>query len=165
MVKRWTVCLSHFPSWAEGPSCETGGIPERSLVMSKKTTTTTFNNNEKGWTPNTELGVDLKTVLRTDRTMQAGKDYPGVLRRDAEGDIDDYLYRDPHYTFVETLPWTSKRNPCLFRGKHISITRQDDGTLRPNFRPMKVDEHFTVDGYAFEVASEIRQALKGLVGK
>ena len=121
--------------------------------------------NHYGWNPNTELGVDLKTVLRTDRTMQAGKDYPGVLRRDAEGDIDDYLYRDPHYTFVETLPWTSKRNPCLFRGKHISITRQDDGTLRPNFRPMKVDEHFTVDGYAFEVASEIRQALKGLVGK
>ena len=33
------------------------------------------------------------------------------------------------------------------------------------WRPMKVDDNFSVDGYAFEVASEIRQALKGLVGK
>ena len=119
--------------------------------------------NHNGWNPNTELGVDLKTVLSSDRMMKTGKDYLGVLRRDADCIVDDYLYRDPHFTFVETLPWTNKRNPCLFRGKHISITRQDDGTLRPNFRPMKVDEQFTVDGYAFEVASEIRQALKGLI--
>ena len=27
MVKRWTVGLSHFLSWAEGPLCETEGIP------------------------------------------------------------------------------------------------------------------------------------------
>ena len=116
----------------------------------------------QGWHRNTEMSVDLKTILRSDRRLKAGKDYHGILRRDV--DYDEFR-TDEHFTFVETLPWTCKRNPCLFRGKHISITRQDDGTLRPNFRPMKVDEHFTVDGYAFEVASEIRQALKGLVGK
>ena len=27
MVKRWTVGQSHFPGCAEGPSCETEGIP------------------------------------------------------------------------------------------------------------------------------------------
>ena len=45
------------------------------LVMSKKTTTTTFNNNVEGWNHNTELSVNLKTMLRTDRTMQTGRDY------------------------------------------------------------------------------------------
>ncbi len=27
MVKRWTVGQSHFPCWAEGPSCETEVFP------------------------------------------------------------------------------------------------------------------------------------------
>ena len=49
------------------------------------------------------------------------------------------------------------------KGQHISITRQDDGTLRPNFKPMKMDEMFNVDNYAFEVYRELRKALTGLV--
>ena len=66
-------------------------------------------------------------------------------------------------TFIETLPWSMKRNPRLFNGHYISITRQDDGTLRPNFKPMKMDEMFNVDNYAFEVYRELRKALTGLV--
>ena len=118
---------------------------------------------EPGWNANTELGVNLKTMLRTDRAMRTGKDYLGVLRRDADGDVDDYLYRDPHYTFVEALPWLTKRNPCVFRGRLITVTRRDDGSLRPNFRPLHIDKGFAVDGYALEVAGELRRALKGLV--
>ena len=91
--------------------------------------------------------------------------YLGVLRRDADGDVDDYLYRDPHYTFVEALPWTMKRNPCVFRGRLITVTRRDDGSLRLNFKPLRLNDGFTVDGYALEVAGEIREALKGLVGE
>ena len=133
------------------------------LVMSKKTTTAAFINNLEGWNRNTELSVNLKTMLRTDRTMRVGKDYLGVLRRDADGTVDDYLFRDPHYTFVEALPWTMKRNPCVYRGRLITITRRDDGSLRLNFRPLRTDNGFSVDGYALEVANELRQALKGLV--
>ena len=58
-----------------------------------------------------------------------------------------------------------KRNPCVFRGRLITVTRRDDGSLRPNFKPLHVDKDFTVDGYALEVAGEIREALKGLVGE
>ena len=58
-----------------------------------------------------------------------------------------------------------KRNPRLFNGKYISITRQDDGTLRPNFKPMKVDKHFSVETYAFKVYLELHKALKGLIEK
>ena len=116
----------------------------------------------QGWHRNTELSVDLKTILRNDERLQAGKDYQGILRRDVE--CEDYYY-DEHYTFVETLPWRRKRNPRLFNGRYISITRQDDGTLRPNFKPMNIDKHFSVGTYAFKVYLELHKALKGLIEK
>ena len=128
-----------------------------------------FNANDfaahEGWHRNTELSVDLKTLLHSDRRMQTGKEYQGVLRRDSKSEVDEFLSRDAHYTFIETLPWTGKRNPRLFNGQYISITRQDNGTLRPNFKPMKMDEYFNVDNYAFEVYRELRKALTGLIEK
>ena len=89
----------------------------------------------------------------------------GVLKLDQEGTIDEFLSRDPHYTFVETLPWSMKRNPRVFNGKHISITRQDNGNLRLNFKPLKVDDDFSVERYAFGVYRELHKALEGLVEK
>ena len=125
--------------------CETEGIPERTKTMFK----------------NTDYGCDVKTILRNDRTMRTGRDYQGVLRLDSEADIDEFRCQDPHYTFVETMPWTGKRNPRVFRGKYITITRRDDGTLHPNFKPMPAD--VSIENYAFEVYRELRKALKGLV--
>ena len=122
-------------------------------------------NKEQGWHTNTDLGCDVKTILRSDRKMKVAKDYQGVLRLDTEGDVDEYLCRDPHYTFVETQPWISKRNPRVFNGKYISITRQSDGSLRPNFKPMNIGEHFSLEHYAFNVYRELHQALGGLVEK
>ena len=117
-----------------------------------------------GWNRNTELSVDLKTVLCSDRTMRTGKEYQGVLRRDSDSDIDDYLYRDAHYTFVETLaPTAGKRNPHVFNGQYITVTRRDDGSLRPNFKPMKTGKDFDVAKYAIGVSNELRWALEGLV--
>ena len=120
-------------------------------------------NKEQGWNRNTDLAVDLKTVLRSDRSMKLGKEYQGVLRLDQEGITDEYLSRDAHYTFVETLPWTTKRNPRVFRGKYITITRRSDGSLRPNFRPMTVGRGFSVECYAFEVYRELYKGLNGFV--
>ena len=127
--------------------CETEGIPERTKTMFK----------------NTDYGCNVKTILRDDRRMRTGQDYLGVLRRDTEAEVDEFLSRDPHYTFVETDPWTSKRNPRLFRGRYITITRRDDGSLRLNFRPMPVG--VKVDNYAFKVYLELRKALIGLIEK
>ena len=129
--------------------------------MSKVTKTVNLN----GWHHHTDLGCDVKTILHSDRKMKVAKDYQGVLRLDSEGDVDEYLCRDPHYTFVETQPWISKRNPRVFNGKYISITRQSDGSLRPNFKPMNVDEHFSLEHYAFNVYRELHQALEGLIGE
>lgn len=129
--------------------------------MSKVTKTVNLN----GWHHHTDLGCDVKTILHSDRKMKVAKDYQGVLRLDSEGDVDEYLCCDPHYTFVETQPWISKRNPRVFNGKYISITRQSDGTLRPNFKPVNIGEHFSLEHYAFNVYRELHQALVGLIEK
>ena len=127
--------------------------------MSTKTTFATSPaeyNKEQGWNRNTDLCVDVKTILRNDRAAKIGKMYTGVLTHDEED----------HYSFVETLPLTAcRRNPQVFNGQYITITRRDDGSLRPNFKPLRIDEDFTVDGYAIGVCNELRQALNGLVEK
>ena len=132
---------------------------EAKNIHSKKT-------NLNGWHTNTDLGCDVKTILRSDRKMKVGKDYQGVFRLDEEATVDEYLSRDPHYTFIETLPWSMKRNPKVFNGKYISVTRQDDGTYRLNFKPMpKLGANFSIERYTFGVYLELHQALKGLIGK
>ena len=113
-----------------------------------------------GWHKNTALAVDLKTILRSDRIMRVGKDYQGVLRRDVE--CEEFLY-DEHFTFVETLPWSMKRNPRVYNGRYISVTRQDNGNLRPNFKPMKMGDDFSLERYALGVYNELCMALGGLV--
>jgi len=77
-------------------------------------------------------------------------------------DLDEFRY-DEHYTFVETKPWLTKRNPHVLRGRYITVTRRDDGSLRPNFKPMKVGADFSVEKYAAGVANELLWALEGLV--
>ena len=155
MVKRWTVGQSHFPRWAEGPSCETEAFPNRFIKMKK--------NNEKFWNNNTHLCVNLKTQLRSDRYAKTGKSYPGVLRRDVF--CEEFCYED-HFTFVETLPQPAqKHNPQVYNGQYITVTRHADGTYRPNLKPMKVDKDFSVAKYASGIANELLWALEGLVGR
>ena len=111
---------------------------------------------------NTELCIDLKTKLQNEVLMKPGKEYPGVLRRDTPS--EEFGFDDSHYTFVETLPLPSrKRNPRIFEGKYITVTHRSDGTFHPNFRPMKMDDDFSVDTYAKGVCNELRKALSGLV--
>lgn len=103
---------------------------------------------------NTDLCADIKTSLRHDRIAVIGKNYPGVLRRDEEC----------HYTFTEAAN-ADKRNPRVFEGKCITVTRRDDGTLRPNFRPVTMGADFNAATYATDVANEILWALTSLLGK
>ena len=110
-------------------------------------------------TTNTALGCDLKMILRSDRLMKLGKDYQGVLRRDVE--CEEFRY-DEHFTFVETLPLTKKRNPKVFSGKYITITRKDDGSLRPNFKPINNWTDFNAEEFAVGVANELLWALEGV---
>lgn len=115
----------------------------------------------QGWNNNTHLAVDLKTQLRSDRVAKVGKSYTGVLRRDVE--CEEFRY-DEHFTFVETVPPTAgKRNPHVFDGLYISVTRRDDGSLRLNFKELKVGADFSLERYALGVYNELCLALGGLV--
>ena len=106
---------------------------------------------EHSFNNNTELCVDVKTILRSDRVSKIGKSYQGVFTRDT----------DEHFTFLETVPAACKRNPQVYVGQYITITRRDDGTLRPNFRPIPKD--LSLERYATGVANELLWALEGLV--
>ena len=56
-----------------------------------------------------------------------------------------------------------KRNPRVFNGEYITVTRRDDGSLRPNFKPIKTGRDFGVVRYAMAVSNELLWALDGLV--
>jgi hypothetical protein len=111
-------------------------------------------NKPRHWNRNTDLCVDMKTILRIDRIAMIGKDYQGVLRHDKEY----------HYTFTE-IHNVDKRNPRVFDGRYITITLRNDGSLRPNFKEVTMGHKFNIDDYATGVSNELRKALTGLVGE
>ena len=114
------------------------------------------NANIEGWHRNTEICVNVKTILRNDIFAKPDKTYAGLLTHDMED----------HYTFVETCsPSARKRNPQVFNGKFVTITRRSDGTYHPNFKPVKIGANFNVKAYALCVYLELNKALKGLVGE
>jgi len=116
------------------------------------------------WHRNTDLAVDLKTILHSDTCVKTGRDYQGVLCLDHEADIDEFRCRDAHYTFIETVRQSvGKRNPHVFVGEYITITRRDDGSLRLNFKPLRIEPGFSVERYAVGVSNELMWALEGLI--
>ena len=112
---------------------------------------------------NTYLAVNLKVKMFRDAHLKLGKDYIGVLCHDVP---DDCIGDDDHFTFTETYPMSvRKRNPQVFSGEFITVTRRSDGTYRINFKSFHINKGFDVIAFANGVASEIKKALKGLIGK
>ena len=106
--------------------------------------------------PNTELGINLKLITREPGRMPEGKCLDGTITRDSE----------EHYTFIETLPpKVYKRNPRVFDGKYITVTRWKDGSLQPNFKPIKEERGFRAFVYARGVANELLWAFESLLEK
>jgi hypothetical protein len=96
--------------------------------------------------------------------MKVGKEYQGVLRLDSEGIADEFLCRDPHFTFTETVPQKAgKRNPHVFDGRYITVTRRGDRSLRLNFKELPAVADFNLERYALGVYNEICLALGGLI--
>ena len=88
--------------------------------------------------------------------MRKDKNYQGVLTRDSE----------VHMTFVETShEKREKRNPHIYEGEFITVTKRDDGSYRPNFRPVHIDKGFDLKHYVSGVGLELLWALEGLVEK
>ena len=56
-----------------------------------------------------------------------------------------------------------KRNPRLFEGQYITITRWNDGSPLANFKRMVMCPEFNIDCFATGVRNELRRTLNGLV--
>lgn len=111
---------------------------------------------------NLELCIDLETMLQNDVLMEPGKDYPGILRREIPS--EEFGFDDGRYSFIETIHTTAgKRNPHVFDGQFITVTRRDDGSYRLNFKPLKTGADFSLERYALGVYNEICIALGGLI--
>ena len=111
---------------------------------------------------NMELCIDLMTKLQDDVLMEPGKNYPGILRREIPS--EEFDFDDNRYSFTETIRSTAgKRNPHIFNGDFITVTRRDDGSLRLNFKELKMGAGFKVERYALGVYNELCMALEGLI--
>ena len=110
---------------------------------------------------NTELCVDLRTELQNEVLMKPDKDYRGILRRDTPS--EEIGFDNGHYTFVETLSSTSERNPRIFSGRFISVTRGNNGDLRPNFCRPKYTENFCFQDFCHGAVKELLVAASLLV--
>ena len=99
---------------------------------------------------NTDLCVDLKTILLDDCIAKLGKVYQGMLKHDKEY----------HYTFREIQPSAAyKRNPRIYNGKYITLTLRKDGSPQFNFKAVRLDADFNAERFALEVYNELREAL------
>ena len=99
--------------------------------------------------PNTELCVDLKTLLFNDRRAMIEKPYDGTLVRD----------RKDHFVFTESMPEPARKpHPKVYVGKHITVSRWPDGSLHPNFRTM--DARMPITKYAKAVCKELVTGLR-----
>jgi len=108
----------------------------------------------EGWKRNTDLCMDVKTFLRSDRIAELGKEYKGFMKRDGES----------HYCFIEMADAKEhKRNPHVFTGETLNVTRHSDGSYSLNLKKVKISNGFALVEYADTVRAEIISSLKGLV--
>lgn len=106
---------------------------------------------EKGFYPNTELGIDLKLINRKPGRLGIGEYLDGVITHDGED----------HFTFVQNDSEKKKekmvlRNPHVYEGTYINVNRKKDGTLYPTFNRPQFSERFTFQDFCQGAANELR---------
>lgn len=96
---------------------------------------------------NTELCVDLKTVLQQDTLLAKGVPYNGVLTRDSE----------QHYLFEEAVRQNrhGRRNLKLFDGNFCSLVHMQNGRYQVHMRTIDASLVNDSQALAVEVYSEL----------
>jgi hypothetical protein len=105
---------------------------------------------EKGFYPNTELGIDLKLITRKPGRLGIGEYLDGAITHDDED----------HFTFVQNDSEKKKdkvvqRNPHVYEGTYINVNRKKDGTLYPTFNRPQFTEKFTFQDFCLQAAKEL----------
>ncbi len=105
---------------------------------------------EKGFYPNTELGIDLKLLTRKPGRLGMGEYLDGAITHDGED----------HFTFVQNdsekkTDKVVQRNPHVYEGTYINVNRKNDGTLYPTFNRPRFTEKFTFQNFCLLAAKEL----------
>lgn len=99
---------------------------------------------------NTNLCVDLKTVMQNDTLLVEGQCYTGVLTRDSKD----------HFLFEEAVrKGRAPRNPKLFDGKFISMVRMQNGRYQCHLKTFNPSKDLDRKKLAFKVYSELLNAF------
>lgn len=102
---------------------------------------------------NTNLCVDLKTILQEDVLLNEGQCYRGCLTRDAE---DHFLFEEE----AHTTGHRHKRNPKLYDGKFVSLVHMQNGRYQVHMRTIDASESLDRKELAFKVYSELLHAFE-----
>ncbi len=99
---------------------------------------------------NTNLCVDLKTVMQDDALLVEGKCYTGVLTRD----------REDHFVFEESCHrGRVTRNPKLFDGTYCSLVHMQNGKYQIHRKTINASAITDRDQLAYNVYSELLNAF------
>lgn len=135
------------------PSSQNSFIMEIKIQINPERTTTVDGMMTFGRTDNGRNVLDFKA---TEHVEVPAFKAPCFVQGMHNGDV---------YITETTASTHGKRNPHVFIGKYITVTRRDDGSLRLNFRPVTMGANFNIYRYAIGVFNELLRALKGLIGK
>lgn len=67
------------------------------------------------------------------------------------------------FEFTEALPTRCNRNPIVWQGKRLNISKDADGTLKVNFKQLKLNDSCNLDVVAKEIRMDLKQARKDLI--
>ena len=100
---------------------------------------------------NTNLCVDLKTIMQEDVILNEGQGYHGVLTRDGK---DHYLFEE-----ASRLSRTNQRNPKLFDGNYCSLVHMQNGKYKIHMRTFNASTIGNGKAYAQKCYTELLKAL------
>ena len=99
---------------------------------------------------NTNLCVDLKTVMQSDAHLVEGQPYTGLLTRDGE----------EHFIFEESCRrGHCPRNPKLFDGDYCSLVHMQNGKYQIHMKTIDASSIEDRRELAFNVYSELLTAF------
>lgn len=98
------------------------------------------------------LCVDLKAVTE-ETCFEPQESRTGVLS----------MLDEDHFLFYEAARKSNKRNPRLWSGKTLNITKKPDGSLSVNFKPMILDDDASVLKVAGSIYRDLMAAKRDLL--
>lgn len=102
---------------------------------------------------NTNLCVDLKTILQEDSHLTLGQTYRGVLTR---SDEDLYLFEEE----TKSSGCCHRRNPKLYDGRYVSLVHMQNGRYQVHMRTIDAGIVQDRQELAFKVYSELLHAFE-----